>query len=149
MPFPHALDRDDPTDFCRHLYSEIAELFQDELISHAPRQLAAYRRALADLRRRHPELAKVPADHPLEKMDEEAHNWAGEAFWDGVAFGVAAADLRRALLGMHDVRVCRQCKGDGVDRALALRDPQAVPTDCGGCEGAGVVPVATPGLAAD
>ena len=145
MPFPDTLDRADPVDFARHLYAKIAELFHDELIVHAPRELAAYRRVFAAAKRPHG--GELPHDHPLAKMDEEAHNWAGEAFWDGVRVGVAAADLRRAIAAMHDVRVCPQCQGDGVDRALALRDPQAVPTDCGGCEGEGVVPV--PGLAAD
>ena len=149
MPFPHTLDRADPIDFARHVYSRVAELVEDALIVHAPRQMAAYQRALGDLRRRHPELADVGPDHPLAKMDEETLNMAGEAFWDGVVYGVTITNFHRAIAAMHDVRVCPQCKGTGVDRALALRDPQAMPVDCGGCEGAGTVPAATPGLAAD
>ena len=128
MPFPHTLDRADPVDFARHLYSEVAELFQDELIVHAPRALAAYRRAFAAAKRLH--AGELPHDHPLMEMDEKAHDWAGEAFWDGVAFGAAAADLHRAVRAMHDATVCRRCDGEG-DRA----DPP-----CRVCQGRGFVP---------
>jgi len=128
MAFPKTLDRDDPVDFARHLYSEVAELFQDELIVHAPRALAAYRREFAATKRLHG--GEIPYDHPLMLMDEKAHDWSTEAFWDGVAFGVAVADLRRALGAMHDATVCRSCGGDG-DRA----EPP-----CRRCQGRGFVP---------
>ena len=137
MAFPTTLDRDDPVDLARHLYSEFVELLPGQLMTHAAREAAAYRRALDDLRRRHP--ADDGFGRPLTVLDEAAVSWVGEAFWDGVKFGVAAARLRRDLLALQDAALCPSCKGVGTTGVVAPYDPERIPVDCGRCGGEGYV----------
>ena len=100
MPYPGTLDRDDPVDFARHLYSQLTALVPDDLSNHAPEDYVAYQMALAALRRERPELATVGVGHPLTDLDEAAHAYADEAFKAGIHFGIAAAELHRSLRAM-------------------------------------------------
>ena len=134
MAYPDALDRGDPVDFARHLFSDVAERLGDALVSHAPAALAAYRSRLAAACRAYPD--GVGFGQPLTDLDEAALAWADESFWDGVRFGIAAAGFYRAIEAMSDVLVCPACHGAGVGRDAGRRrtaDP------CGRCAGAGTV----------
>jgi len=81
------------------LTTDTAELFHDQLIVHAPREYRAYKAAHARLVADYP--AAVGFERPLTTLDERAIEFAGEAFWDGVRFGIAADQLRRSLLAIH------------------------------------------------
>ena len=139
MPYPQTFARHDPADFAKFLYSRIAELFPDELINHAPTECATYRRALSALRRQHPELATDTIDHPLNEADEAVHAWVGQAFTEGVEFGIAAAELWRSVMSLHEERVCRPCQGRGV---LRTRDGHETDQTCAACGGIGTVETA-------
>lgn len=132
MVYPHDLDRNDPVDFARHLYSHIAEDWPDRLIAHAAREYAAYAHCLAAARQ--DDLDASTYTQRLDRLDATVLALSSESFWDSVAFGVAADTLRRALLGLQDVAACPACHGTG----------QANGVPCNRCAEAGYVSVSAP-----
>jgi len=95
-----------PVAFAQSLYSDTAELFPDQLIVHAPREYRAYQAAYARLVADYP--AAVGFERPLTTLDERVLEYAGEAFWDGVRFGIAVDQLRRSVLAIHAGAVADQ-----------------------------------------
>ena len=92
----HRLPTDDPLGFARTLASALDALIPAEACrAPAPRLYAVYGAILADLQTRHP--AEEGFGRPLTELDEAAMSWASAAYAEGLAFGVAAESLRRAM----------------------------------------------------
>ncbi len=119
---------DDPGAFAEDLYGTMGAAEDPRIYTHAPREYADFKATYRALCAALDALgAPIPCDHPVHLMDERAHAWAGEAFFDGVRFGLAADHLRRSLVAMHDVALCSACFGNGRRRGIR----------CEQCEGNG------------
>ena len=88
----------DPGRFAQHLVGHLPDDIQDARFRATARaEYAEYRAARAALRALLP--ADLPFDHPVNRLDEAAHAWAGECYERGLAVGAACEGLRRHLLG--------------------------------------------------
>jgi len=121
---------DDLVAFAEDLFSRMGATADPRISTFTPRQYAAYKAALKALSDAID--AESPAERAVDRLDTEALSWAGDAFFEGVRFGLATDHLRRTLLAMHDVPPCPTCLGRG-----QVRDAR-----CAECGGDGFAPLA-------
>ncbi len=97
---PTARDRepylDDPDRFAAHLYSELAAAGEARILNPAATAGQTFKDAIQTLKQAHPE--SVGFGLPVTLADEAGFDWAGESHAAGIAFGVAAEQLRQSLL---------------------------------------------------
>jgi hypothetical protein len=92
---------DRPVAFANHVWSDLHRL-DESLAVYAPREAAALGAALDRVRGA---AAEVPGLAPLlSKVDDAANDYAGAAHADGIRFGVAAEQLRAALVRAREVQ---------------------------------------------
>ena len=89
----------DPLAFAEHLHYQLVQATEaDRLLEFDPPSFARYQAAMARVRALHAEGLDVT--HPVEQLDEAAHDWVNRAHTAGVRFGVEAESLRRSLLAL-------------------------------------------------
>lgn len=91
---------DDPVAFAHELYSALARDGDDRLVNPPHDIYARYKAAIGDARALYPD--GTGPTHPVELVDEAAHDWATDSYAAGVEFGVAAEQLRRSILAAGD-----------------------------------------------